>query len=119
MGIKSQLEVRNLTVVTLLLYIKVEYIHMRTVCAFAALYLCRLLGHFHQGMKLVSDSRQCSLLKQTLLSLSKHHPNQHTEHGWAHVVAGSVGECLLQVVQDTWGRMRGQHSLKPNYSRVT
>ncbi|KAA8595996.1 hypothetical protein FQN60_011287 [Etheostoma spectabile] len=56
-----------------------------------------LLGHFHQGRELVSDPRQCSLLKQALLSLSKHHPNQHTEHGWAHVVAGSVGrDGLLQ-----------------------
>lgn len=66
-------------------------------------YLCCLLGHFYQGRELVSDPRQCNLLKQTLLSLSKHQANQHAEHGWTHVVAGSVGEGLLQVVQRTWG----------------
>lgn len=70
---------------------------------FAAIYLCSFLGHFHQGVKLVSDPRQRGLLKQTFLSLSKHHPNQHTEHGWTHVIAGSVGENLLKVVQDTLG----------------
>ncbi|TNN68336.1 hypothetical protein EYF80_021389 [Liparis tanakae] len=67
-----------------------------------------LLGHFHEGMELVSDARQRSLFKQALLSLSQQHPDQHTEHGWAHVVAGSVGEGLLQVVQDTWGRTGDQ-----------
>lgn len=116
--LKALTEVRNWTVVALLLYIHLKYsvsywVHslwkntvpnmMWRLCAFAAIYLCSLLGHFHQGIELVSDSRQCNLLKQTLLSLSKHHTNQHTEHGWTHVVAGSVGECLLQLIQSTWG----------------
>lgn len=70
-------------------------------------YLSSLLGHFQQRQELVSDPRKGGLLKQTLLSLSQHHPNQHTEHSWAHVVAGSVSERLLQVVQDPWGDGRG------------
>ncbi len=87
--------------------------------AFSAIYLRSLLGHFHQGIELVSDTRQSSLLKQTLLSLSEHHPNQHTEHGWTHVVAGSVGECLLQVVQDAWGRNERSAQLKTKLSKGT
>lgn len=110
--------------VTFLLYINSPrilclYDEGLCVCAFAAIYLCSLLGHFHQGIELVSDPGQCSLLKQTLLSLSKHHPNQHTEHGWTHIVTGSVGECLLQVVQEAWGRTKDQHSSEPNYSKET
>lgn len=91
---------------------------MRQLCAYAVVYLGSLLGHFHQGIELISNPWQCNLLKETLLSLSKHHPNQHTEHGWTHIVAGSVGECFLQVVECAWGvagDTRGQHSLKPNY----
>lgn len=76
------------------------------------IHLGRLLGHFHQGLELVLNAWQSNLLKQALLSLSEHHANQHTEHGWTHVVAGSVGERLLQVVQGSWGRKRGQHTLK-------
>lgn len=131
--LKALTEVRNWTVVALLLYIHLKYsvsywVHslwkntvpnmMWRLCAFAAIYLCSLLGHFHQGIELVSDSRQCNLLKQTLLSLSKHHTNQHTEHGWTHVVAGSVGECLLQLIQSTWGGVtRGHCSSKQNFPR--
>lgn len=63
------------------------------------IHLGSLLGHFHQGVELVLNSWQSNLLKQALLSLSEHHTDQHIEHGWTHVVAGSVGERLLQVVQ--------------------
>lgn len=84
------------------------------MCSFSEVYLCSLLCNFHQRVKLVSDARQCNLLKQALLSLSKHQPNQHTEHGWTHVVAGSVGESLLKVIQDTWTGKSSRHKLKSN-----
>lgn len=88
-------------------------------CDFAAAYLCSLLGHFHQGVELVSNPRQCGLLKQTLLSLSKHQPNQHTEHGWTHVIAGSVGECFLKVVQNTWVERERELSTPQNQTTAT
>lgn len=63
------------------------------------LYLCSLLGHFHQGTELVPDAGQRQLLEETLLGLSQHEPDQHAEHRWTQVVAGSVGVRLLQLVQ--------------------
>lgn len=65
------------------------------------LYLCSLLGHSHQGTELVPDAGQRQLLEQTLLGLSQHEPDQHAEHRWTQVVAGSVCVRLLQLVQRT------------------
>lgn len=73
----------------------------RSGVGFFYFYLCSLLGDLYHSVKLVPGAWQHRFFKQALLSLSEHEADEHAEHGWAHVEAGSVGEGLLEVVQDT------------------